>query len=495
MSTLKLFDYQHAVLDKLREGFAAGHRSQMLVAPTGGGKTEMAIALLEACRAKGSRAAMVLDRVVLCDQTSQRLNKYGIDHGVIQAGHWRFRPYEHIQICSAQTLEKKGSFPDLRLLIVDEAHQTRKQTALMIQNNPRIRVVGLSATPFTKGLGQIYSNVVSSITTSELVNIGRLAPLRVFIAKEIDMEGAKKVAGEWSADEVQERGMKITGDIVAEWIKKTNEVFGGPRKTIVFCAGVAHGAELSQQFAEAGYNFVSISYKDSDDFKSDAMKEFAKPDSEVHGLIATDILTKGFDVPDVMIGISARPFSKSFSSHVQQMGRVMRCHPGKEFGLWLDHSGNYLRFQETWEDVFSHGVDSLDEGKDVTRKERTQADKEAAKCPVCGGLWGGDADTCAHCGHVRAMRNQVQVVAGELEEIQDFAQKAAEVARQRDWFAQLMFIEQARDYARGWCFHKFRAKFNTDPKFRGVEPKPPGHEVLSWEKSQRIRYAKRRVAA
>lgn len=495
MSTLKLFDYQHAVLDKLREGFAAGHRSQMLVAPTGGGKTEMAIALLEACRAKGSRAAMVLDRVVLCDQTSQRLDKYGIDHGVIQAGHWRRRPYEHIQICSAQTLEKKGSFPDLRLLIVDEAHQTRQQTAMLIQNNPHIRVVGLSATPFTKGLGQIYSNVVSSITTAELVKIGRLAPLRVFIAKEIDMEGAKKVGGEWSADDVQERGMKITGDIVAEWTKKTNEIFGGPRKTIVFCAGVAHGAELADLFREAGFNFVSISYKDTEDFKNEVMKEFAKPDSSIHGLIATDILTKGFDVPDVMVGISARPFSKSFSSHVQQMGRVMRCHPDKEFGLWLDHSGNYLRFQDDWERVFVDGVHELDEGKDAPRKERTTAEKEAAKCPVCGALWAGGLDSCAHCGHVRAMRNKVQVVAGELIEMQDFAQRAAEIARQRDWFAQLMFIEMARGYSRGWCYHKFRAKFNIDPRFKGVEPMQPTSEVLNWEKSQRIRYAKRRVVA
>ena len=65
------------------------------------------------------------------------------------------------------------------------------------------------------------------------------------------------------------------------------------------------------------------------------IEEFAKPDSEIHGLIATDILTKGFDVSDVMIGVSARPFSKSFSSHVQQLGRVMRPHEGKEFAVWL----------------------------------------------------------------------------------------------------------------------------------------------------------------
>jgi prolyl-tRNA synthetase len=67
--------------------------------------------------------------------------------------------------------------------------------------------------------------------------------------------------------------MKITGDIVGEWIKKTHEVFGRPRKTIVFCAGVAHGADLVEQFAQKGYNFVSISYKDSDEFKKEAIEE------------------------------------------------------------------------------------------------------------------------------------------------------------------------------------------------------------------------------
>ena len=325
--------------------------------------------LLEAAADKGNRAAMVLDRIVLCNQTSERLDRYGIDHGVLQAGHWRFRPGERIQVCSAQTLEKRGAMPGMKLLIVDEAHNTRAQTIEFIKNNPHVKVVGLSATPFAKGLGKTYTNVVSAISTRELVERGRLAPLRVFIAKQIDMTGAKKVAGEWSSKEAEGRGMSITGDVVSEWVKKTNEVFGGPRKTVVFAAGVAHAADLAQKFSEAGYNFVSLSYKDDDDFKADAIKEFGKPDSSIVGLIATDILTKGFDVPDVMIGVSARPFSKSFMSHVQQMGRVMRSYPGKEFALWLDHSGNYLRFQEDWEDVYANGVSELDEGKEKARKE------------------------------------------------------------------------------------------------------------------------------
>lgn len=489
---LELFDYQSGILDLLRQGFAEGHRSQMLVAPTGAGKTEMAIALLEASAKKGNRAAMLLDRIVLCDQTSQRLQKYNIDHGVMQSGHWRYRPYEQIQVCSAQTIEKRGSFPGLKLLIVDEAHQTRKQTVEFIKNNPEIKVVGLSATPFTKGLGNIYSNVISSVTTQELVNRGRLCPLKVYVAKEIDMDGAKKVAGEWSQDEVTERGMKITGDIVAEWVKKTHEVFGGPRKTVVFCAGVEHGADLAQKFAEAGYNFVSLSYKDDDQYKQDAIAEFAKADSSIHGLIATDILTKGFDVSDTMIGISARPFSKSLSSHIQQMGRVMRSHPGKEFALWLDHSGNYLRFRDDWDEVYENGVTSLDDGREKAKKELTKKEKEAAKCPKCNHLWPGNSDTCPSCGHVRMRLSQVASVPGMMEEL---AGANAMREMKRKWLSELKWICQTNGYNPGWAAHKFKEKFGSWPNNINVEPTPASLETQRWVRSRRIAFAKARMSA
>lgn len=482
---LTLFPYQESILDKLRDGFIAGHRSQMLVAPTGAGKTEMAMELLMAAALKGNRAAMVLDRIVLCNQTSERLDKYGIDHGVLQSGHWRFRPHELIQVCSAQTLEKRGSLPNMKLLIVDEAHQTRRQTIEFINGNPSVKVVGLSATPFTKGLGQTYTNVVSAVSTQELVNLKRLVPLRVFIAKEIDMTGAKKVAGEWSGKDAQSRGMAITGDIVAEWTKKTHEVFGGPRKTVVFAAGVAHAADLAKKFGEAGYNFISLSYKDDDEFKAEAIKEFAKPDTSIHGLIATDILTKGFDVPDVMIGVSARPFSKSLSSHVQQMGRVMRTCEGKEFALWLDHSGNYLRFQEDWEDVYANGVTEIDEGAEKPRKEKTEREKEAAKCPRCGAFWPGRADACAHCGFIRPMRNDVIAVPGELHELMATGEMAKDRQERQRFFSQLCHIVQERNYAPGWAAHKYKARFGVWPRGLSHDATPPEAGMWRWLAKQK----------
>ncbi len=471
--SLSLRSYQEQTLDALRQGFAEGKRAQILYAPTGAGKTEMAIALMKATKDKGNKAAMLLDRVVLCDQTSRRLEKYKIEHGVMQADHWRYRPYENIQVCSAQTLERRGEMPGLNLLIVDEAHQTREQTIEFIKQNPSVRVIGLTATPFTKGLGKVYDNVVSTVTTKQLVDDKILVPLRVFVAKEIDMTGAKKVAGEWSADEVTTRGKKITGDVVATWIEKTNQIFGKPVKTIVFAAGVDHGSDLAAKWQEQGYNFICISYKDDDEWKRKVIENFSKPDTKIQGLIATDILTKGFDVPDVMIGISARPFSKSLSSHIQQMGRVMRGHDGKDFAVWLDHSGNYLRFREDWDAVYEEGVDSLDEGKEKAKKEPSERVKEESKCPECFILWEG-GDVCSNCGHVKQKKNQIHSVSGEMVELTPSEKREGKQA----FWSQMVWMIRYQGWSRGRASHTYREMFGVWPKGLAEDnPIPPSAET------------------
>ena len=436
---------------------------------------------------------MVLDRIVLVDQTSNRLTKYGINHGVFQADHWKFDRTNRLQVCSAQTLERRQDFPEIDLLIVDECHIARVQTSEFIKNNPKVKVIGLTATPFTKGLGDLYSNVVCGATTEDLVNSKWLAPLKVYIAKEIDMTGVKKVAGEWSADQTTERGMRITGDIVDEWIKKTHEVFGKPVKTIVFCSGVAHGSHLVDKFAQKGYNFVSISYKDNDEFKRAAIEDFAKPDTEINGLIATDILTRGFDVSDVMIGVSARPFSKSLSSHVQQMGRVMRPHEGKEFALWLDHSGNYLRFQDDWDEIYSEGVKSLEGKVERAKRELTEKKKAESKCPSCGYLWPKNSDTCPACGHVRKRKSMVDHVAGELIEL-----VAGNKARKDDkqiFYSELLYIAKTYNYNPYWANHKYRERFGVWPKGLLDTTIPPSITTQKWVKNRMIAWSKGKGSA
>jgi len=490
---LELRPHQAEVINALNEGFKE-HRRQILCAVTGFGKTECAMAIMQDAVAHGKRVAMVLDRIVLVDQTSIRLSKYEIPHGVLQATHWRYRPEEPIQICSVQTLARRKVPLKVDLLIVDEAHVMYKSTVDFIRENPHMQVIGLTATPFTKGLADIYSNVIGAQPMTNLVEDGWVVPMKVYIAKEIDMAGAKKNSfGEWDAKEATERGLQIVGDVVAEWQKKTMEIYGEPRKTIVFCAGVEHGRELVNQFKQAGFNFVSISYKEDDDFKQRTIEEFKRPDTHIHGLIATDILTRGFDVSDVHIGISARPFSKSFSSHVQQIGRVLRPHEGKEFGVWLDHSGNYLRFRKDWDDLYHDGVTELKAGgSETVKREPTEREKKQAKCPACAALWTSKDNTCSSCGHVRQSMSDIINIAGTLEELEE-ANRKLNISN-KDFYAELIYFGREKGFKDGWAFYKYKEKFGVNPDGLHVTPKPPSPQTLRWIKSRTIAYYKAKEA-
>ena len=261
--------------------------------------------------------------------------------------------------------------------------------------------------------------------------------------------------------------MVITGDVVAEWIKKTHEIFGEPRKTIVFASGVEHGVHLARKFQEQGHNFICISYKDDDEWKKQVIEDFGKPDTQITGLIATDILTKGFDVSDVMIGVSARPFSKSLSSHIQQMGRVMRGHDGKEFAVWLDHSGNYLRFREDWDQVFEEGVEVLDDGKEKAKKEPSEKLKQESKCPQCSALWPAGSDTCYNCGHVKEKKNKVFSIDGEMIELTGNISKDSK----QEFWSQMVWYMRTQGWSKGRAANTYKDKFGVWP--RGLRDDTP----------------------
>lgn len=413
-----LRDYQIEAVEKLRAGIRAGARRQIFVSPTGSGKTECALHIINESQRKGASAWFIVDRVALIDQTSDRFAQYGIDHGVIQADHWLTDRSKPIQVASAQTLARR-KFDDLPdLIVVDECHCQYKSTLDLIDRAARARVIGLTATPFTAGMADNWDGLVNSTTVNQLLAGGYLAPLKVKACVAPNMKGVKKkVGGEYEDEESGRRGLTIIGDVVQTWIEQSRKLFGGSAKTIVFSPSVAHGAELCRQFAEAGYNFQQISYLDGgDDDRRAKIAEFRRQDSAIHGLVSCAVLTKGFDVPDVQIGISCRPYVKSFSSHIQEMGRVMRSSPGKEFGLWLCHSGNSVAFASDTSWLYEHGVDSLAtaQRRDSEAREPSEKVRKERFCGCCGMQMAASSLACASCGWEKPQRGEIEIRQGEL---------------------------------------------------------------------------------
>lgn len=498
--------YQERAIDELRDGFRAGHKRQILSAATGSGKSIVMLAMIKKALDKAEnaekpqRTIFICERTNLVDQFSEHLDRAGIDHGIHMSKHWRYRPDHLVQVASAQTLERLETWPAFSIAFIDEVHCFRASAMKMIEARPNLRVIGATATPFNPMLAKYFTNVVSAPSMSELVEMGSLVPFRTFVAHEINVEGVKIVAGDFKKDELEERGRQITGDIVTDYIKLSNDVFGRKSKAICFSCGIAHGAELVQAFAEVGVNAVQLASGVDKEFRKEVFVEFSKADSSIDMLISVSMLSRGFDQTDIEHVILARPLKKSFSDHVQMIGRGARSHTGKSMCLVQDHCNNSVRFADYWDEFYHNGATSLVSKADAKpKKEPTKEQKEAAKCPKCGVLWPRQSDTCLHCGHVRVRMNEVTAVPGEMFELATGTkngkakQKTFSVEYKQEFYSGLLYIQASRQhYKPTWAFANFCDKFGHEPRgYLGVAS-PPNQDVQNWDIYKRMKFAKRK---
>jgi len=494
---MQLRQYQNDAIDGLRDGFRDGHKRQILSASTGSGKSIVMREMVQAAVNKGSRCIFICERRNLVDQFSAHLDAADIDHGVMMADHWRWRPDSQVQVASAQTLERMDRFPDFDVAFIDEVHASmRKSIMRMLDNRPNIKVVGATATPFHAMLPKYFSNVVSAPPMAELVKMGNLVPFRVFVAQPINTDGVKVVAGEWQKDQLEERGRQIVGDIVADYIRLSHQVFGRNSKAICFSCGIAHGEELVKNFQESGINAVQLASGVDEDYKSDVLQEFSKPDSGIDVLISVDMLSRGFDQTDIEHVILARPLKKSFSQHVQMIGRGARAHEGKTLCVIQDHAFNWLRFAEQWEDFYHNGVQSL--GDDIDKKpkkEPTKKEKEVAKCPKCSAFWPAGSDTCSNCGFVRQKRNMVENAPGELVELTGKAPEKHSSEYKEQWYQGLIAILRNRGKNENRAYHLYKQKFGVNPPWKkeaGSTITKPAMDAFGYLQRSNIAYAKSR---
>jgi superfamily II DNA or RNA helicase len=493
MRELILRTHQEASVAELRDGYRNGHNAQLVSSPTGSGKGIEAVYLAKASSAKGTRTAFLVDRIALVDQISATLSEYGVDHGVIQADHWRFRPQELVQVISTATLARRdlSDMGKFSLCLWDEAHVIQQSALKFIADNPQMKICGLTATPFHHSLGSIYSRIVTVTTHNQLIVDGVLAPMKVYACRPIDTKGlVPSSLGEWVPTDIEKRSMAINGDIVDGWIEKTTQHFGGPVKTILFSATVAHGEELCRRFQELGYNFQQASYLDgNNDNRRALISEFRKPDSNIVGLVSVDALGRGFDVPDILCMVTARPFRKSMSAWIQQIGRGMRSFPGKDYVLLLDNTTNFIRFQPEVDEFFEHGLHDLGHC-DLDKTVRKEPDERTTPaCKGCGYILSPKDTVCPSCGMERPRRaNHIQSKPGVLVEVGKVNGKIKEnppwmndtVRAQREILgAALEFMNGDREKANKFALPQYKGIFGNMPPryFKDIDPVTPSREV------------------
>ena len=474
----ELRPHQVKAIQMLRESVANGNRRVVVSMPTGSGKTVTAATIIKGALAKGNRVIFTAPAVSLIDQTVRAFEAEGIyDIGVMQANHPRTNPLAKVQVASVQTLARR-EIPYAALNIVDEAHIRAKVIEQLMDERSDVVFIGLSATPWAKGMGLRWHDLVTPITISELIDQGYLSRFTAYAPDVPDLSGVKVKTGDYveSGLEAVMGDAKLMGSVVSTWFER-----GEDRPTLCFCVNRAHASELAAQFERHG---IATAYVDAHTDRIERQiinQRFS--DGEVRIICSVRTMTTGVDLPVSCI-IDAAP-TKSEMLHVQKIGRGLRVNPGTEDCIILDHAGNSLRLGLVT-NIHHATLDTTCTGETQPRKNGSE--KLPKACVKCETLHAGKI--CPACGHERKPVANITAKDGHLVEITGRKAKATKAEKQRFW-SMALSVDRDRNNNDKLAKALYRGKFGVWP--RGLDDTliVPDQAFRNYEKSRRIAYAKR----
>jgi len=448
--------------------------------PTGAGKTRLAAEFLRNELECGRRAMFVVPAIVLINQAMAAFNAEGLrDIGVIQANHPETDERRPLQVASVQTLLRR-KIPPADLVIIDEAHRWFEfyETWFADPDWQETVFIGLTATPWTRGLGNYYKDFIVGSTIQELIGTGHLCDFRVFAPGHPDLTGVKTVAGDFKPDQLARAMNKqaLVADIVETWLER-----GEDRQTLCFCVDRAHAKAVQLRFEEAGVRSGYVDYFSTPEERETVRVGFQRGELKV--ICNVGVLTTGVDW-DVRCIILARP-TRSRILFTQIIGRGLRSADGKEALTILDHSDNHLRLGFVTEEP----PQVLDDGEGPRRDAYDASVPLPTECPSCHFLRPPKVHVCPACGFAPVAVSKIYCDDGELVEIRRL--DIDDRAEQARWHGMLANIGIRRGYQPGWAAHKFKEKFGHFPtSSAGAFLAEPSADVERWVRSRNIAFAK-----
>jgi len=356
---------------------------------------------------------------------SAGLKKRNFDHSVVFAG-----------IGSIAKYTKR--FGHIDLLIIDEAHrvnytgttQYKKLIDGLLAINPKMKIIGLTATPWRAGQGHLieaglFTDVAYDNTKLEdfnkLVYDGYLMPLIPRDAKtEIDLSNVHIQGGEYVQKELQTAVDKtaITEMAVDEII---NEAAIDDRKCwLVFTTGIEHTEHVTARLREKGVNAEAVhsgnkDYPMSSGTRDNRIVRFTS--GETTCIVNGMILTVGFDHPPIDLIAYIRPTLSSLL-WIQAMGRGTRPYFVGDHDL-STRDGRLAAIEESG--VFNCKV--LDFGRNTYRlgpindpvipnkKGKSKGEAPVKKCEPCGTINHAGVKFCINCGNEFLFESKIHMEA------------------------------------------------------------------------------------
>jgi superfamily II DNA or RNA helicase len=325
-------DFQSQAVDAVEHGWIEHHR-QLIVAPTGSGKTIM-FAFIAAKQT--GRTLILAHREELIDQAIDKLKlAAGITAEKEMAEHHAGLDAPCVVASVQSMIRRLDKWPrdHFALVVADEAHHAISDSwQRVLKHFEPARVLGVTATPDRgdmRNLGEYFQAVAAEISMLDLIRAGHLSQIVVrTVPLEIDLRGVKSVAGDFQADELGERLDGYLGRIAEEIIK-----LGSFRRILTFLPLIKTSKRFAEILNSAGLRAGHVDGEMRFEDRAYTMQRFREFDLDV--LCNAMLLTEGYDDPGIDCVVPLRP-TRSRSLFAQMCGRGTRNAPCKENLLLLD---------------------------------------------------------------------------------------------------------------------------------------------------------------
>lgn len=460
---MELRKHQTEAIEQIRQTIRQGIKSMILAAPCAFGKTITAAHILKSAQDKGNRAIFIADRIKLVDQTENAFRAFGIDYGVQMSNHYLTNEEKLIQLASVQTLSRRiGESFDYDLAIVDEAHTNYEVIKKAMKLNPKCIFIGMTATPYSKGLGIYYKKLIVPITTKELLQKGFLTPIQYYGGKSVDLTNIKRRALstggtdydpiELSARIEKDKG-KLSGDIVKNYL-----AHGEGKLAIAFSPSINHSKYLAELFNSNGISAAHIDGYMETKERNKLYEQHKNEDIQI--LCCSRLLGVGFDSARTTVLIDCYSTSSEIVYH-QRLGRITRLHDDKPHAIYLDHAGNVSRFgfyEDTRPDKL-HTRESYSEKRLVKREKK---EKHHNVCPECQRIFIGIK---CECGYTINMNRAIKTDKTMLKKLNQAQRNniLESINTKARWYNQLKLLESIRGYKKGFAEQIYKRKFSVYP--------------------------------
>lgn len=405
----RLRDYQQDAVDSTIAYVKKRTAPCLLELATGSGKSLIVanIAMFFAKAAPHKRVLCLAPSKELVLQNHEKYLAYEYPASIFCASAGKKSLRQQVIFASPQTAAKQVeriARLGVSAIIIDEAHGITKTMKAIISDikgytekgvkpNSKVRVIGLTATPYRLGTGYIYA---TDTTVTPYINYDESEAIEPYFNKllyrvsagELVSQGylIKPTIGEVNGDAYDTSGLKTDsmGKITA---KSQREAFEGKTKTeriihrvvnraidrkgvMIFGATISHAEEICSYLPMGEWAIVTGKTKKKE--RTEIIAQFKA--QRVKYIVNVDVLTTGFDAPHVDL-VAVLRATESPGLLQQIIGRGLRLCENKDNCLILDFAENIKR-HGLEDDIFTPEI--------KTKRVSAEGEKIEVVCPSCG---------------------------------------------------------------------------------------------------------------